>query len=167
MAYGQDADEDFVAFVRDASPRLLNAAWFICGDPVSAEDLVQAAFEKVYVRWPRLRDEDGALAYARRCVLTTHIDIRRRRAKESLTDSVPEGAWNDQPPQDTTALLALLAHLSPRERQCVVMRHYLNLPESEVAEMLNVSVGTVKSCTSRGLARVRNNAGTEVADRVR
>ncbi len=150
-----DSDADFVAFVEAVSPRLLNSAWFICGDTSVAEDLVQAALEKLYVRWARLRDEDGALAYARKCMLSTYLDTRRRRSRETLTESVPEPTWQDPVPEDTAALREVLSVLSPRERQCVVLRHYLSLSELQTASALNVSVGTVKSCTSRGLSKIR------------
>ena len=110
---GRD-EEDFVGFVQAASPRLLKAAWFLCGDPHRAEDLVQAAPEKV-----------------------------------------SEGAAPSGDPGATDEVVAMLRALPLRERQVVVMRYYADLPEAEVAEMLGVSVGTVKSCGSRGLARLR------------
>ncbi len=147
-------EEDFVSFVASASPRLLKAAWFLCGDPHRAEDLVQAALEKVYLRWGRLRD-DEPLAYARRCLFTQQADEGRRRRREVLTDTPPERSAAAGDPGATDEVVALLRTLPTRERQVVVMRYYADLPETEVAELLGVSVGTVKSCGSRGLARLR------------
>ena len=150
---GRD-DEDFVGFVQSASPRLLKAAWFLCGDPHRAEDLVQAALEKVYLRWNRLRDGEP-LAYARQCLFTQQVDEGRRGRREVLTDTPPERTAAAGDPGPTDEVVALLRALPTRERQVVVMRYYADLPEAEVAGMLGVSVGTVKSCGSRGLARLR------------
>lgn len=148
------ADEDFVTFVREASPRLLRAAWFICGDAHQAEDLVQQSLVKVYQRWGRLRDGNPT-AYARRCLLTQHIDDRRR-SHETVVATMPETATTDTDPEDTRSLVRLLGQLPLRERQVVVLRHYVGLSEAETAESLGVSVGTVKSSASRGLARLRD-----------
>jgi DNA-directed RNA polymerase specialized sigma24 family protein len=90
------SDLEFVAFVQDASPRLLRTAWFVCGDPVQAEDLVQAALEKVYLRWRRI-DRGAATAYARKILFNQHIDTRRRRSREVLTDQMPERAARHRP----------------------------------------------------------------------
>ena len=147
-------DEDFVGFVQSASPRLLKAAWFLCGDPHRAEDLVQAALEKVYLRWNRLRDGEP-LAYARQCLFTQQVDEGRRGRREVLTDVPPEQTAAAGDPGATDEVVALLRALPTRERQVVVMRYYADLPEADVAQMLGVSVGTVKSCGSRGLARLR------------
>lgn len=159
-------DEEFVEFVREASPRLLKSAWFICGDPVQAEELVQAALEKVYVRWHRLRDGDP-LAYTRRCLLNAHIDERRRVARERPSDELPEQHHHDRSPDEAQRLVGALSTLPLRERQVVVMRHYAGLPEAQVAELLGVSLGTVKSSASRGLAKLREIVAREETSHVR
>ncbi len=94
------SDLDFVEFVRDASPRLLRTAWFVCGDPVQAEELVQAALEKVYLRWRRI-DRGAATAYARKVLLNQHIDTRRRRSREVLTAEAPDRPATTSSAQDT------------------------------------------------------------------
>jgi RNA polymerase sigma-70 factor (sigma-E family) len=148
------SDDEFVAFVRDASPHLLRMAWFTCGDPIQAEELVQAALERVYVRWRRL-DHGTATAYARKVILNHHIDTRRRRSHEVLTDRTPERATAEHDVEETDALVRALAALAPRERQVVVLRHYADLSEQDVAATLGVGLGTVKSSGSRGLAKLR------------
>jgi len=148
------SDEAFVAFANASSPRLLRTAWLTCGDRQLAEDLVQGALAAVYQRWGRLRTEDPA-AYARRCIVNAHIDATRRRRREVVTDLVPDKGALDTLPADTRWLLAALATLPLRERQCVVLRHYADLPEAETADLLGISIGTVKSSTSRGLMRLR------------
>jgi RNA polymerase sigma-70 factor (sigma-E family) len=148
------ADEAFVAFAHAMSPRLLRTAWLTCGDHQLAEDLVQGALAAVYQRWGRLRTGDP-VAYARRCIVNAHVDATRKRGREVVTDLVPDRGALDALPADTRWLLSALATLPLRERQCVVLRHYADVPESEAADLLGVSTGTVKSSTSRGLARLR------------
>ncbi|MGL5816835.1 MAG: SigE family RNA polymerase sigma factor [Phycicoccus sp.] len=149
-------DGEFTEFVRASSPRLLRLAWMLTGSAHAAEDLVQAALERLYVRWSRL-DEGGRHAYARRVVVNLHTDTLRRRSREHVSDRVPERAVEDTTEQhaDAERLRRALAHLPARERQCVVLRHHGDLSEREVADLLHVSTGTVKSSTSRGLARLR------------
>ena len=154
MTSQRELDEEFAEFARGAAPRLLKAAWLICGDPHQAEDLVQAAMVKVYLKWSRLR-EGSPLAYARRCLVTTHIDTHRRTGRETTVAQTPEaGSW-DRSWDDTDEVVRLLTTLPLRERQVVVMRHYAGLPEAHVADLLGISVGTVKSSASRGLAKLR------------
>lgn len=72
-----------------------------------------------------------------------------------VTDAVPDHGSLDALPPDTRWLLDALATLPMRERQCVVLRHYADVSEAEAADLLGISLGTVKSSTSRGLLRLR------------
>ena len=146
-------ESEFVSFVADASPRLLTTAWMLTGDPGSAEDLVQEALERVYVRWAKVRTGNPT-AYARKILANLHTDRWRKHGREVLTDSVPEHARRASG-GDHIDLVRALQSLPNRERECVVMRHYLDLSEQQTAETLGVSLGTVKSSTSRGLAGLR------------
>lgn len=148
-------DDEFVDFVRGASPRLLKTAWFLCGDPLEAEELVQAALERVYLRWGRLR-ETSPLAYARKVLLHLHVDQQRRASREVTTAILPQRPVVDTGPEDGDQVVWLLRHLPLRERQVIVLRHYVGLSEVETAELLEVSVGTVKSSASRGIAKLRD-----------
>ncbi|KNX37723.1 SigE family RNA polymerase sigma factor [Luteipulveratus halotolerans] len=152
-------EADFVAFVTASSPRLLHLAWLSCGDPHLAQELVQETFERVYVRWGRV-GSDNPLAYSRRVLMNLRTDRWRRRRKETLSSdgAVPEsavGADEHRRAEDRDLLVRLLRDLPPRERQIVVLRHYDDMSEREVAEALGVSLGTVKSSASRGLATMR------------
>lgn len=149
-----DRDGEFSDFVAEVSPRLLRTAWFLTGDAHTAEDLVQSALEKVYLRWGRLRGQDPG-AYARRCVVNENIDSHRKRRRERVEAAPPERATHDAEPEDRTALTAMLARLPKRERQVVVLRHYVGLSEAETAATIGCSLGTVKSSNSRGLAKLR------------
>jgi len=153
-------DEQFVEFAQACSPRLLHAAYLLTGDRHLAEDAAQTALVRTYAAWSRVRRED-AFAYARR-VLVNHVTDRwRRRLREYATGALP-----DRPTQADVAeevalrqwLIGALAALTVRERAVIVMRYFFDLPEADVAAELHISVGTVKSTSSRGLAKLRISA---------
>ncbi|KGN39407.1 SigE family RNA polymerase sigma factor [Knoellia subterranea] len=149
-------DGSFDEFLRSSSPRLLKLAWLLTGSSVSAEDLVQETLERVYVAWPRI-DHGGSHNYARRVLVNLHTDAHRRTWREQVTAELPESGAADRSEHVALAdaLTTALATLPVRERQCVVLRHHIGLSERETADTLNISTGTVKSSTSRGLARLR------------
>lgn len=150
------SDEDaFVEFATHAKPWLLTTAWMLTADTGAAEDLVQETLVRIYLRWGRLRDQQPS-AYARRVLTNLHTDRWRRTRREVLRgepEDRPEARHTSDPV--TVDLVRALQTLGPRERECVVMRHYLDLTEKQTAEALGVSVGAVKGYTSRGLAALR------------
>ena len=145
-------DAAYVEFVDASRATLLAYGWLLTGDGHAAEDLVQETFVRVYVRWRKVHDGQP-LAYARRVLSNLHTDRWRARRREVLREEVPETAYTSDPV--TTDLVRALQQLSPRERECVVLRHYLDLSEKDTAATLGVSVGSVKSYTSKGLAGLR------------
>ena len=159
---GKRDDGSFDEFMRSSSPRLLRLAWLLTGGASSAEDLVQETLERVYVAWPRV-EAGGSHNYARRILVNLHTDSHRRRWREKLTPELPESGRADRTDEVALAdeLTAALAQLPVRERQCVVLRHHADLSEHDVADALNISTGTVKSSTSRGLAHLRTLLDTE------
>lgn len=161
-----DREAAFVDFVRGASPRLLKTAWFLCGDPLQAEELVQSALERVYLRWGHLHGTTP-LAYTRKVLLHLHIDHQRRSVREVPLEAVLDRTTVDAGPEDTDQLVGLLRRLPLRERQVVVMRHYVGATEAETAEALDVSLGTVKSSASRGLAKLRALYASEESSHAR
>jgi RNA polymerase sigma-70 factor (sigma-E family) len=157
---------DYTEFVTAASRQLLHAAWLLTGDRHRAEDLVQTTLARLYVAWPRVRRDD-ALAYARRVLVNLHTDWWRRRPwRERPTDAVPEQPAREDGParaDQRDALVRALARLGRRERAVVVLRYYVDLGEREVAQLLGISPGGVKSAASRALAKLRVSA--ELSDR--
>lgn len=153
-----DVDAEFTAFMRAHSADLLRTAWLLVGDAHRAEELVQQALVRTYASWSRTRRDDP-LAYTRRTLVNLRIDTWRRRRREVLSapEHLPEGASAGTlgPSDDRDQLVRALALLSPRQRRIVVLRHFVGLPEAEVAAELGVSVGTVKSTASRSLATLR------------
>jgi RNA polymerase sigma factor (sigma-70 family) len=112
---------------------------------------------RTYAAWSRVRRED-AFAYARR-VLVNHVTDRwRRRLREYATGALPDRpAGTDIAEEVATRqyLIGALASLTGRERAVIIMRYFFDLPEATVADELQISVGTVKSTSSRALAKLR------------
>ncbi|WP_082573753.1 SigE family RNA polymerase sigma factor [Cellulomonas sp. Root137] len=160
----EDTDAEFTAFMQAHSADLLRTAWLLVGDAHRAEELVQHALVRTYAAWSRARRDDP-LAYARRTLVNLRIDTWRRRRREVLSapEHLPEtgSIAAHGPSDDRDQLVRALALLSPRQRRIVVLRHFVGLPEAEVAAELGVSVGTVKSTASRGLATLRTALTTE------
>lgn len=148
-------DDDFVAFVRDAQPRLRRVAYLMSGNWHTAEDVVQASLVKLYLHWGRVDRESDPWAYARRTVVNAAIDDRRRPwHRETVTDVLPDvGA--SAPDGLDDALLAALSELSGRQRAVVVLRYVEDLDAETVAALLSLPVGTVKSHAARGLTTLR------------
>ena len=160
----------FTDFVGAHAGGLFRTAYLVVGDHQLAEDLVQESLVKTYVAWPRIRDHGKAAAYARRAVVTTAISWRRRRSfHERPSEHVPTGAPESTAPDPVDGLGARddlwhqLASLPPRQRAAIVLRYYEDLSESQTAEVMGCSVGTVKSQVSTGLARLRAGAGQDGA----
>jgi RNA polymerase sigma-70 factor (sigma-E family) len=154
----QGRDVEFAAFMTAQSGELLRTAWLLVGDARQAEELVQAALVRTYAAWNRVRTED-TLRYARRVLANLRVDTWRRRRREVLAapDAMPEPSETgaQERVDDRDQLVRALALLTPRQRRIVVLRHLVGLSDADVAADLGVSVGTVKSTASRGLATLR------------
>lgn len=158
------ADEErYRGFVAARSTALLRTAYLLVGDRGRAEDLLQTALTKTYLSWGRIRDQGAVEAYVRRVMATTATSWWRRRWHgETPTESLPETPM----PGDLGGLHAerdelwrLLQELPVKQRAVLVLRFYEDMNETEVAEALAISRGTVKSHTSRALAALRARLG--------
>ncbi|CRK57208.1 putative RNA polymerase sigma factor [Alloactinosynnema sp. L-07] len=151
-------DTEFVEFVRAASGRLLHAAYLLTSDRHQAEDIVQTALARSYAAWSRIRDQDP-YAYTRKTMVNHVIDRWRRPMREHPAEVVPEQAvaGGQGVVVERDWLMDMLDGLTPRERSVVVLRHYFDLPEADVASELRISVGTVKSTNARALGKLRTS----------
>lgn len=160
-------DRDFAEFVTEAGPRLRRAAYLLTHHHQDAEDLLQQVLVKAYVAWPKVRRAE-AFSYVSRSLVNGYIDQRRKHDRVQVSDEVTEAGLATVDPdhsvEDRTRLLRLLEPLSARERSMVVLRYYLDQSEAEVAAELGVSVGTVKSTSSRALTRLRAGALSHTPD---
>ncbi|MFC6285740.1 SigE family RNA polymerase sigma factor [Nocardioides sp. GCM10027113] len=143
--------EEFVAARRGA---LLRSAYLLTGNHDDAEDLVQVALVKAVPHWARIADNPEP--YVRRILARESITRwRRRRWREVSTDAVPDTAGQPADADAVHDLRAALARLAPRQRAVVVLRYYEDLTERQTAEVLGISVGTVKSQSRDALTRLR------------
>ena len=155
--------DDFVDFVRDALPGLLRYGHLLTGNPHDAADLVQGVLEKVGARWRTVRRMGDPVAYTRRAMANSHISRWRQTRRESLIADVPDvRAAVDPDPFDHEPLWAVLRDLPARQRAVVVLRYYEDLSETEIAAVLGVSRGTVKSQASKAKATLRARLGAMV-----
>ena len=154
-----DAEAEFRRFVAGRSPALLRTAYLLVGgDWALAEDLLQAALVKTYLAWGRIEDRGAVERYVRRTMATTATSWWRRRwTGERATAVLPEVASADRTGlvDEQDALWRLVRELPPRQRAVLVLRFYEDLSEADTARTLGLSVGTVKSHTSRALATLR------------
>jgi RNA polymerase sigma-70 factor (sigma-E family) len=146
----------FSEWVAGHERQLLRSAYLLCGDLHRAQDLVQEALVKVALRWPRLRDGNPT-AYARTIIVRDNISWWRRQREHPSADQTDLSAVSSDP---VTALVVhrSLARLAPRQRAVLVLRHFDDLTERETAEILGITVGTVKSTNAAALARLRDGA---------
>ena len=139
----------------------MRTAYLLTGNRADAEDLLQAALAKIYLAWRRIEDFSALDGYVRRAMVNTQISWwRRRRVEEYPTDEIP-----DQPVADHAgdselhdSLSRALRRLPERMRAAVVLRYYEDMSEAEIAGVLGVSLGTVKSTVSRAVAKLRIDA---------
>ncbi|WP_336212578.1 SigE family RNA polymerase sigma factor [Nonomuraea sp. LPB2021202275-12-8] len=144
---------EFEDFVRARGPALLRYGYVLSGNPEDAADLVQEALLKLSDAWRRVRDKDNPEAYVRTIMARQHISWWRRRRREHLTDHVPEGSYTDRHP--TGELWKELATLPRKQRTVLVLRYYEDLPDQEIADILGISCGTVRSQAFRALHALR------------
>jgi len=149
---------DFDGYVKVRSPHLLRLGYLLTHDWHTAEDLVQTALIKAWSSWDRLDggDPDG---YVRKIIVNTHLSWRRRRwLGETPTRDLPEHAAALDPMSavdEYDRLWRVLGRLPPRQRAVVVLRYFEDLSQEQIAAVLDISVGGVKSQLSRALAALR------------
>lgn len=167
---GEASHEEFREFVMARRPSLLRAALLLTGDRTEAEDLLQAALARTYLAWDRIKDRAALDGYVRRAMVNINISWwRRRKLEEYPTDEMPDTPVADHTGRSELrdSLHRLLGRLPARQRAFVVLRYVEDLTETEIAEALGVSVGTVKSTISRAMAKLREDAEEEFAVRDR
>jgi RNA polymerase sigma-70 factor (sigma-E family) len=156
--------EDFVAA---RLPSVLRYATALTGSPQLAEDVVQEVLLRAQSRWRRISAADQPEAYVRRMVLNEYLGWRRR---DSWDLAVPAGELDRLTPPladpaaglgDREQLRQALAGLPRRKRAVLVLRFYEWLSDTEIAEYLDCSTGTVRSHASRALATLRKAFGQE------
>ncbi len=160
------ADEAVERLYAEHWVALVRLSALLLRDPAVAEEVVQDAFVALHRRWGSVRDPDKALAYLRRSVVNGCRSAHRRRVVaerhvpepvrtvDSAETSVVAAERRDE-------VLAAMGALSRRQREVLVLRHWLDLSEAEIAATLRISTGSVKTHSSRGLSALRTTLERE------
>lgn len=155
--------EAFQAFYAEQIPRLRRLAYRLTGDWHQADELAQDAMVRAYRAWDRIEDDPGV--YVRRVLVNLHRSKLRRalvEAKHLFARATP--AADDAPaPEERAAIWAELAKLPPKQRVALVLHFYEDMQQKDIAEVLGCPAGTVNSLVHRGLARLRERLGHDVA----
>jgi RNA polymerase sigma-70 factor (sigma-E family) len=150
--------ESFDEYVAASWPRLVRTVVLLGADEHSAEDVVQDALARCYLRWDRIAKAADPDAYVHRVLINRHIDTRRRFwHREAPTEQLPAAASPISADSadhfgDTDLLRGALLRLPVEQRSVIVLRFFADLTEQQTAEVLDVALGTVKSRTSRAMA---------------
>ncbi|MDG6109544.1 SigE family RNA polymerase sigma factor [Dactylosporangium aurantiacum] len=164
-------DDEFREFVTVRMDRWRRTAFLLSRDWHAADDLVSIMVGKLYWHWAKVSRAGNPEAFAQRVLTRTWLDERRRpwsRERASARLPEPSGSWaslgSSHSPQarvdDRAQLDELLGSLGPRQRAVLVLRFYLNHSVEETADLLGISVGTVKSQSARALEALRQLAAS-------
>jgi RNA polymerase sigma-70 factor (sigma-E family) len=153
-----DEPDSFEVFARTRSAGFLRYAYVLTGSQHDAADLVQEALVRLGVGWERVRGKGDPERYVRTTIARLHVSWWRRRRREWLVGSVPERSSVDAGfarVEVHSALIRSLSVLPPRQRAVLVLRYYEHHSDEEIAAVLGISRGTVRSQAARGLAKLR------------
>jgi RNA polymerase sigma-70 factor (sigma-E family) len=162
-------DDELAEFVRARYQHLVRRAYLLTGSQPAAEDLVQEALARCCASWRR-RPISQPDAYVQRVMVNVLVSRSRlRRFREDLTGVVPERGVEDATAEhaERDAVWRALRATPPRQRAVLVLRFYEDLTEAEIAAELGVAVGTVRSQTAKGLARLRRATTAMQVEEVR
>ncbi|MGW5566419.1 SigE family RNA polymerase sigma factor [Streptomyces tendae] len=163
------ASAEFHAFFERHYAELARLAHLLTGEPDAADDLAADALLALWHRWDRVRAADHPVAYARGVVANlARTRVRtavRERRRVALFWAQREERTENPDVAGVVDVQEALRRLPFRKRACVVLRHAFDLSEKETAMSLGVSVGTVKSQTSKGVAELQRLLGTRAAPR--
>ncbi|GGL45493.1 SigE family RNA polymerase sigma factor [Planomonospora parontospora] len=151
-----DDDSRFADFVAERADALLRYGYVLSGNPHDAADLTQEALIRLHRAWSRVRRKSDPEGYARTTMARLHVSAWRLRRRERLVWDPPEDAHLDAPPSGAEqGLWRALEDLPRKQRAVLVLRYYEQLTDAEIARVLGVSRGTVRSHASLGLGRLR------------
>lgn len=153
-----DTPEAFDRLLRERSAALLRTAYLLTGDRHLAEDLLQSALAKTFQRWGTLRDEAAGEAYVRKVMVSIYTRWWQRKWNgERPTAELPDVELLDPygAADEREYVRTLLDSLPRRQRAVIVLRFYEDMSERDIAEVLEISPGTVKSTASAAMTRLR------------
>lgn len=163
-----DEEREFREFVAARSRSLLHTAYLLTGDWEQGRDLLQTALASTARRWSRLRDRQQPESYVRRAIYHAQVDRFRLLSwgRETVTDTLPDhpsaeaADWAETVVQRRD-IMAALRQLPKRQRAVIVLRYFEDRPDAEIAEILGIAQGTVRSQTHKALATLRAAMGED------
>ena len=167
---GADRDREVASLFRRHYTPMCRLAYVILGDSSLAEEVVMEALVKTYSGWRRVRDLDRSEAYLRQAVVNgCRSKIRRKMLETKVAPTLRQRAEQatrpgaDEDPETRREVLRAVRALPERQRACVALYYYEDLPEGEIADLLGCSVGTVKSQLFKARAKLHTllEAGEE------
>ena len=156
-----EQEHEFREFVSGRSKSLLHTAYLLTGDWELGRDLLQGALASTARKWSRLKDKSHAEAYVRRAMYNAHVDKTRLLSwrRESSTDSLPEHLSVVADPADAVArrrdIVDALKRLPRGQRAVIVLRYFEDRTDAEIADILGISAGTVRSQCHKALSSLR------------
>ncbi len=163
----RERDVAYTEFVHAQWAALYRTAFLLTGDHQRAEDIVQTALMKLYLAWPRVASMSHPAAYARTMVVNQLTSWWRLRTNsERPTSNRTEQALPafDEGLVEARALWTQVLALPPRQRAVIVLRYYEDRSEAEIAEILGISAGSVKTHAHHAMATLRGRLGQELRD---
>jgi RNA polymerase sigma-70 factor (sigma-E family) len=149
------AEAAVAALYRAQAVGLIRLAYVMLGDRAAAEDVVQDAFFGLYRRWDWLTDPSGALPYVRSSVLNgCRTALRRRALGHRITMYQPPSGSAEAAVlsrEEREEVMRAVRRLPDRQREALVLRFYLDLPDLEIARIMGIRPGTVRSAMHRAL----------------
>jgi RNA polymerase sigma-70 factor (sigma-E family) len=167
MERSEHARDEAVAALFDAHyAPLCRLAYVILGDAAVAEEMVMEALLKTFSGWWRIRDVGAADAYLRRAVINLcRSRIRRKAIEARVNATIHHGEqrrrpdWDPEMHETKRIVWEAVLKLPERQRAAVVLRYFEDLPEAEIADVLDCSIGTVKSQLSKARAKLEKTLG--------
>ncbi|GAA1675979.1 SigE family RNA polymerase sigma factor [Kribbella yunnanensis] len=163
-----DGTVTYDELVRATERRLIRLGLMLTGNLHSAEDLVQTVLARAHRRWDRISGLDHPEAYLRTMVVNEFLSWRRILKNRELPLAEPLDRPSDEDIGSRQALKdatwQLLTTLPKQQRAVLVLRYYEDLSDDEIATILGVATGTVRSNASRALANLRDHLSTEEED---
>jgi RNA polymerase sigma-70 factor (sigma-E family) len=163
------AELQFREFFAAEYGRLRGLGYLLTSDWAEAEELAQDALVRTYRAWARVRRHDRPGAYARKVLINRHRSLLRRARVEArhLAGRRGEETYEAELGEEGMVLWSAVRRLPARQRAVLVLRYSEDLPEAEVAQLLGLPLGTVKSLAHRGLARLRGELGSPAMEEIR
>lgn len=160
-------DAELVAFCRAEYPRLVGSLGLYCGDAAVAEELTQETLARVWSNWKKVRRLDRPEAWAHKVgfnLANSHLRrlLAERRAK--IRQGPVEASAIGPDVAEAYAVRTAVAALPRRQKTAIVLRYYLDLPFSEMAQLMDAPEPTVRSLTQRGIARLRAESGLRLTE---